>query len=146
MRQKSKRKVIKKPPKKKYIQKPERKESFWSGYSIGIIVFSVVLLMFVLLNNSSSPQNYDKETVGNIVSHKSKYNMTQGRTGGSVSYYLVIHFQYMVGDKHYSNKVSLGYTRENIPFIQKIKDYGSMYPVKVTYDSHNPQISRIVVE
>ena len=146
MRQKRKRKVIKKPPKRKYIQKPERKESFWSGYSIGIIVFSVVLLMFVLLNNSSSSQNYDKETVGNIVSHESKYNMTQGRTGGSVSYYLVIHFQYMVEDKHFSNKVSLGYTRENIPFIQKIKDYGSMYPVKVTYDSHNPQISTIIVE
>ena len=48
--------------------------------------------------------------------------------------------------EHYSSKVSLGYTRQNIPFIKKIKDYGSMYPVTVTYDSHNPQISTIVVE
>ena len=30
--------------------------------------------------------------------------------------------------------------------IPKKKDYGYMYPVKVTYDSHNPQKSTIVVE
>ena len=28
----------------------------------------------------------------------------------------------------------------------KKRDYGYMYPVKVTYDSHNPQKSTIVVE
>ena len=95
---------------------------------------------------SSLPENYDKETVGNIVRHELKYDMTQGRMGGSVSYSFVVYYQYMVGGEHYSSKVSLGYTRQNIPFIKKIKDYGSMYPVTVTYDSHNPQISTIVVE
>ena len=65
--------------------------------------------------------------------------------GGSVSYSFVVYYQYMVEENIILAKFLLGYTRQNIPFIKK-KDYGSMYPVTVTYDSHNPQISTIVVE
>ena len=130
MRQKGKRKIIKTIPKKKYVQKPPHKGTFWSEYSFAIIAFFFMVFVSFLLYYSSLPENYDKETVGN----------------GSVSYSFVVYYQYMVGGEHYSSKVSLGYTRQNIPFIKKIKDYGSMYPVTVTYDSHNPQISTIVVE
>lgn len=146
MRQKGKRKIIKTIPKKKYVQKPPHKGTFWSEYSFAIIAFFFMVFVSFLLYYSSLPENYDKETVGNIVRHELKYDMTQGRMGGSVSYSFVVYYQYMVGGDHYSSKVSLGYTRQNIPFIKKIKDYGSMYPVTVTYDSHNPQISTIVVE
>lgn len=106
-------------------------------------------LLFIFLLNSYA----QRDTIGEkcsrsmvLVRHELKYDMTQGRMGGSVSYSFVVYYQYMVGGEHYSSKVSLGYTRQNIPFIKKIKDYGSMYPVTVTYDSHNPQISTIVVE
>ena len=146
MRQKRKRKIIKTIPKKKYVQKPPHKGTFWSEYSFAIIAFFFMVFVSFLLYYSSLPENYDKETVGNIVRHELKYDMTQGRMGGSVSYSFVVYYQYMVGGEHYSSKVYLGYTRQNIPFIKKIKDYGSMYPVTVTYDSHNPQISTIVVE
>lgn len=146
MRQKRKRKIIKTIPKKKYVQKPPHKGTFWSEYSFAIIAFFFMVFVSFLLYYSSLPENYDKETVGNIVRHELKYDMTQGRMGGSVSYSFVVYYQYMVGGEHYSSKVSFGYTRQNIPFIKKIKDYGSMYPVTVTYDSHNPQISTIVVE
>lgn len=146
MRQKRKRKIIKTIPKKKYVQKPPHKGTFWSEYSFAIIAFFFMVFVSFLLYYSSLPENYDKETVGNIVRHELKYDMTQGRMGGSVSYSFVVYYQYMVGGEHYSSKVSLSYTRQNIPFIKKIKDYGSMYPVTVTYDSHNPQISTIVVE
>ena len=146
MRQKGKRKIIKTIPKKKYVQKPPHKGTFWSEYSFAIIAFFFMVFVSFLLYYSSLPENYDKETVGNIVRHELKYDMTQGRMGGSVSYSFVVYYQYMVGGEHYPSKVSLGYTRQNIPFIKKIKDYGSMYPVTVTYDSHNPQISTIVVE
>lgn len=146
MRHKRKRKVIKKIPKKKYVQRPKRKESFWSKYSLTIIIFSIVLLMYILLRALSSPRDYDKEIMGNIVSYESKSMISQGRAGSRVSYYYVVRFQYMVDGEHYSNEVFLGYNRTNVPFIRKIEDYGYMYPVKVTYDSHNPQISTIVVE
>ena len=146
MRQKGKRKIIKTIPKKKYVQKPPHKGTFWSEYSFAIIAFFFMVFVSFLLYYSSLPENYDKETVGNIVRHELKYDMTQGRMGGSVSYSFVVYYQYMVGGEHYSISVSLGYTRQDIPFIKKIKDYGSMYPVTVTYDSHNPQISTIVVE
>lgn len=122
------------------------RELFGRNIHLLLIAFFFMVFVSFLLYYSSLPENYDKETVGNIVRHELKYDMTQGRMGGSVSYSFVVYYQYMVGGEHYSSKVSLGYTRQNIPFIKKIKDYGSMYPVTVTYDSHNPQISTIVVE
>lgn len=125
---------------------PPHKRSLWLKCLYFAITFFFMVFLGLLLHFSSQPGNYDKETVGNIVRHELKYNMTQGRMGGSVSYFLVVYYQYMVEGEHYSNQVSLDYSRQNIPFIKKIKDYGSMYPVTVTYDSHNPQVSMIVVE
>lgn len=125
---------------------PPRKRPLWLKCLYFAIAFLFMVFWVLLLHFSSLPGNYDKETVGNIVRHELKYNMTQGRMGGSVSYFLVVYYQYMVEGEHYSNQVSLDYTRQNISFIKKIKDYGSMYPVTVTYDNHNPQVSTIVVE
>ena len=83
MRQKGKRKIIKTIPKKKYVQKPPHKGTFWSEYSFAIIAFFFMVFVSFLLYYSSLPENYDKETVGNIVRHELKYDMTQGRMGGS---------------------------------------------------------------
>ena len=78
MRQKGKRKIIKTIPKKKYVQKPPHKGTFWSEYSFAIIAFFFMVFVSFLLYYSSLPENYDKETVGNIVRHELKYDMTQG--------------------------------------------------------------------
>ena len=93
MRQKGKRKIIKTIPKKKYVQKPPHKGTFWSEYSFAIIAFFFMVFVSFLLYYSSLPENYDKETVGNIVRHELKYDMTQGRMGGSVSYSFVVYYQ-----------------------------------------------------
>lgn len=147
MNRNRKRKVIRNIPKKKRMpEPPPRKRPLWLKCLYFAIAFLFMVSLGLLLYFSTLPPEYDRETMGNIVSHELTYSTSQGRTGGRVFYHYIISFQYMVAGKHYSNQASLSYTRQNFPFIQKIKDYGYMYPVKVTYDSHNPQKSTIVVE